>query len=162
MNVLGNGLRRNLSRRYLSLIGAMTGLLAVGFGPTVAPAAAETPAHTDVMLVFDTSGSMEGQLEEAKQEIQEVIAHVNATLPDVQYGVAEVKDFANAYGNGPEEIPWKLDQALTSNAAAISSAIAPLKAFGGGDGPEAYGRALWETDTNPNVGWRSERATSSS
>ena len=98
MNVLGNGLRRNLSHRYLSLIAAMTGLLAVGFGPTVAPAAAETPAHTDVLLVFDTSGSMEGQLQEAKQEIQEVIAHVNATLPDVEYGVAEVKDFANAYG----------------------------------------------------------------
>jgi von Willebrand factor type A domain len=154
MNVLGNWLRRSLSRRYLSLIAAMTGLLAVGFGPTVAPAAAETPAHTDVMLVFDTSGSMEGQLEEAKQEIQEVIAHVNATLPDVQYGVAEVKDYAKAYGNGPEEIPWKLDQALTSNAASISTAIAPLKAFGGGDGPEAYGRALWETDTNPNIGWR--------
>jgi hypothetical protein len=132
----------------------MTGLLAVGFGPTVAPAAAETPAHTDVMLVFDTSGSMEGQLQEAKKEIQAVIAHVNATLPDVEYGVTEVKDFANAYGNGLEEIPWKLDQALTSNAAAISSAIEPLKAFGGGDGPESYGRALWETDTNPNVGWR--------
>ncbi len=156
MNFLGNGLRNSLSHRYLSLLGAMATLLAIGFGPTVASAGAETPAHTDVMLVFDTSGSMEGQLEEAKEEIQEVIAHVNATLPDVQYGVAEVKDFANAYGNGPEEIPWKLDQALTSNAAAISSAIAPLKAFGGGDGPEAYGRALWETDTNPNVGWRSD------
>ncbi len=27
-------------------------------------------------------------------------------------------------------------------------------AHGGGDGPEAYGRALWETDTNPQVNWR--------
>jgi hypothetical protein len=132
----------------------MTGLLAVGFGPTVAPAAAETPAHTDVMLVFDTSGSMGEELEEAQKEIQEVIAHVNATLPDAQFGVAEVKDFANAYGNGPEEVPWKLDQPLTSNVTAVQNAINPLKAFGGGDGPESYGRALWETDTNPNVGWR--------
>lgn len=154
MNALGNWLNGSPSRRTCSLLGAMTALLAIGFGPSVAPAAAETPAHTDVMLIFDTSGSMEGQLEEAKQEIQEVIAHVNATLPDVEYGVAEVKDFANAYGNGPEETPWKLDQALTSNTAAISGAIAPLAASGGGDGPEAYGRALWETDTNPSIGWR--------
>ncbi len=38
----------------------------------------------------------------------------------------------------------------------MSSAISGLSTEGGGDGPEAYGRALWETDTNPNVGWRPE------
>ena len=43
---------------------------------------------------------------------------------------------------------------MTSNTAAISEAIDPLVAGGGGDGPEAYGRALYETDTNPQVGWR--------
>ena len=52
--------------------------------------------------------------------------------------------------------PWQLDQALTPNLAAVQDAIAPLQAFGGGDGPEAYGRAPWETDNNPDVGWRPE------
>lgn len=148
------GLSASLPRRFYALLGAMAALLAVSFGPTVAPAAAETPAHTDVMLLFDTSGSMNEQLEEAKKEIQEVIAHVNATLPDAQFGVAEVRDFGPSVYDPEESFPWKLDQPLTSSVTSVSNAINPLTASGGGDPPESYGRALWETDTNPNVGWR--------
>lgn len=154
MLMQGSGLGRRLPRHTRSLLGALAALLTIGLGPAVIPAAAETPAHTDVMLVFDTSGSMGGQLEEATKEIKEVIAHVNATLPDTKFGVAEVKDFANAYNNGPTEVPWKLDQALTSDSEAVQKAINPLKAEGGGDLPEAYGRALYETDANANIGWR--------
>jgi len=157
MDVSHAGLGRRLARPVYALLGAVTALLAIGFGPAVTSAVAETPAHTDVMLLFDTSGSMGPELEEAKAEIQEVIAHVTATLPDVQFGVAEVRDYGpSVYDPGETQYPWKLDQPLTSNAAAVQSMIEPLKAEGGGDGPEAYGRALWETDTNPNVGWRAD------
>ena len=54
------------------------------------------------------------------------------------------------------EKPWKLDVPLTSDLSAVQAGIEPLFAFNGGDCPESYGRALWETDTNPNVGWRPE------
>ena len=37
----------------------------------------------------------------------------------------------------------------------VLSTIGGLTIGYGGDGPEAYSRALWETDTNPTVGWRS-------
>lgn len=157
MRMQGTWLSRSPSRRICSLIGATATLLAIGFGPSVAPAAADTPPHTDVMFLFDTSGSMGGVLDEAKSEIVGVINHINATLPDAHYGVAEVRDFpfSEAEAEGLEK-PWKLDQALTADPEAVKKAIEPLEASGGGDLPESYGRALWETDTNPNVGWRGE------
>ncbi len=109
------------------------------------------PAPTDVMFVFDTSGSMEPVLEEAKAEIGAVVEHLRATLRNPEFAVAEVKD------TGEEEagiFAWRLAQSVTPEASAVTGAISTLSAAGGGDGPEAYGRALYETDTNPSVGWR--------
>ena len=147
-----------LPRRMCTLIAASAALFVVGIGPAAGDAAADTPAHTDVMLVFDTSGSMGAVLEEAKKEIKEVVASVSTTLPDVHYGVAEVRDFPESEEEAGSsfEKPWKLDVPLTADLGAVQSGIEPLSAEGGGDGPESYGRALWETDTNPNVGWRPE------
>jgi hypothetical protein len=149
--------RRRPSRRFCSLLAATVALIAVGYGSAAGAASADTPAHTDVMFLFDTSGSMGGVLSEAKAEIVDVINHTNEKLPDVHYGVAEVRDypFSESEAEGYEK-PWKLDQALTADPNAVKAAIEPLFASGGGDGPESYGRALYETDTNPNVGWRDE------
>jgi hypothetical protein len=125
-------------------------MLSLLLASAAAPAQA-TLAPTDVMFVFDTSGSMESALGEAKGEIQEVMSRLNGSIASAQFGLAEVKD------TGEEEsgsYAWKLDQSLTSNAAAVSESITTLTAEGGGDSPEAYGRALFETDTNPSVGWR--------
>jgi hypothetical protein len=94
---------------------------------------------------------MEPVLQEAKAEIQEVMTRLRGSIPSVEFGVAEVKD------TGEEEFglyAWKLDQSVTASTTAIGEAIEPLEAIGGGDAPEAYGRALYETDTNPQVGWR--------
>lgn len=144
----------SLSWRARSLLGVIAALLTVGLGPTVAPAAAEIPAHTDVMLLFDTSGSMSGELGEAKANILEVMEQAGAELPDTKFGVSEVKDYPSNEAEPEGETPWKLDLALTADRNAVKSAIEPLSASGGGDSPEAYGRALFEADTNPNVGWR--------
>jgi hypothetical protein len=125
-------------------------VLSLALAGFAAPAEA-TLAPTDVVFVFDTSGSMAPALSEAKAEIQEVMSRLQGSISSAQFGVAEVRD------TGEEEsgsYAWKLDQSLTLNASAVSEAITTLTAFGGGDGPEAYGRALYETDTNPSVGWR--------
>ena len=56
------------------------------------------------------------------------------------------------------EKPWRLEQSLTTEEPKVEEAINNLStdevAHGGGDGPEAYGRALYETATNPQVKWR--------
>lgn len=137
-------------RRLLTLALCLP-VLSLLLASVAAPAQA-TLAPTDVVFVFDTSGSMESALGEAKGEIQEVMARLQGSISSVQFGLAKVRD------TGEEEsgwYAWQLDQSLTSNASSVSEAISTLTAFGGGDSPEAYGRALYETDTNPSVGWRS-------
>lgn len=147
-------------------------VLALGL---VAPAAvqADTPAHTDVMFVFDTTGSMGGALTDAKEEIQDAMTKIAATLPDVEFGLAEMRDYSAVNFNGfPQTYtttlegsaeafdidsgnqPWALKAPITADQAAIVTALSPLTASGGGDSPESYGRALYETDVNPSVGWR--------
>lgn len=113
------------------------------------------------MFVFDTTGSMGGALDEAKAEIQEAMAQIGASLPDAQFGLAEVSDYnevANAgsfeYGIGEGFAPWTLKAPIGPDQNPVVAGLASLEAEGGGDGPEAYGRGLFETDTNPAVGWR--------
>jgi hypothetical protein len=128
--------------------------MACSAGICTATAAATPPPQTDVMLVFDTSGSMAGVLEEAKSEIREVTEKLTASLPNVEFGLAEVRDYGESIYDYEDDEPWKLDVPLTGEVASIYEGISGLQAAGGGDAPEAYGRALWETDTNPEVGWR--------
>ena len=45
-------------------------------------------------------------------------------------------------------------QAITADDEAVQEAIAVLQSNGGGDDAEAYGRALFEADLDPAVGWR--------
>ena len=124
-------------------------------------AKAATPAHTDVMFVFDTTGSMGGAIDEAQAQIQEAMTQIGASLPDVQFGLSEVSDYNDVvnpgefeYGIGDGFAPWTLHVPITSNQSAISAALLGLEANGGGDSPEAYGRSLYESDVNPAVGWR--------
>lgn len=113
------------------------------------------------MFVFDTTGSMEDAISEAQAQIQEAMTQLGTALPDVQFGLAEVNDYnevANPgefeYGIGEGFAPWTLHSPITANQAQVSQGILSLIAEGGGDNPEAYGRGLYESDTNPAVGWR--------
>src|ERR1041385_297033 len=166
MRIYRRALAVGRSRSTCSLIAVAATIAAIAGGPAASQATAETPAHTDVLFLFDTSGSMSGELNEAKEKVASVMEAVSAHLPDVEFGVANVEDVPG-YEEGAfeftlseqeyaenEEKAWQLDQAITSERSAVSSAIEHLKIVGGGDGPEAYSRALWEPDTNPNVGWR--------
>jgi hypothetical protein len=152
MHVGVKDLARRAGWRACALVATIGGVLALLLSAGAAPAsAASAPSATDVMFIFDTSGSMGSVLEEAKTEVQEVMSQISGELPNVAFGVSEVKDTGEEFDG---LYAWKLDSPITTNTNAVKEAINPLEAFGGGDGPEAYGRALWESDTNPEVGWR--------
>jgi hypothetical protein len=155
MNALGSRLGRSLSRRTCSVLGATVALLAIGFGPSVAPAgAAAAPEKTDIMFIFDTSGSMGGVLDEAKTEIEQVIKETSATIPNVEYGIANVEDIPGYVSGAPLETkseteyeedtekPWHLWQPLTTEQTKVEEAInglsGPEVLHYGGDGPESY------------------------
>ncbi|HUA73353.1 MAG TPA: hypothetical protein VL988_01185 [Solirubrobacteraceae bacterium] len=166
MRTEGSARRRRLPRRLYSLLAASVALIAVGYGSAAGTASADTPAHTDVLFLFDTSGSMTNELNEAKEKIAGVMESVSGHLPDVAFGVAFVEDVPG-YENGTftfseseqeyaadREKAWALTQPITTDREKVTAAINALTIDYGGDGPEAYGRALWESDTNPTVGWR--------
>jgi len=159
--------------RIRCLVAATAALLIVGLARGAATASATAaPEKTDIMFIFDTSGSMGGVLDEAKEGIKKVIEETRASLgPDTAYGVANVEDVPGYYGGETEftpqseeyyeddtEKPWHLWQSLTTEVPKVEEAIEDLSGAEvehyGGDGPEAYGRALWETDTNPQIGWQ--------
>lgn len=149
-------------RRFLITLALSVSLLLVGLMPSMASAA---PAHTDVMFVFDTTGSMSAALGEATEEIEEAMTRIRGELPDAQFGLAEMRDYTEVVNPGffeydNEEVgsgfrPWTLLSPIGAADGTIKAQLSTLRAEGGGDGPEAYGRALYETDRNPAVGWRS-------
>jgi hypothetical protein len=113
------------------------------------PARTTTPAATDVLFVFDTTGSMSGALSEAKAQATGVMTSLSGRLPDLRFGVAQIKD----YGDDPV---WRIEQPLVSDRSPVQSAIDGLSAFGGGDAPEAYGTALFQSHHDPGAGWAPE------
>jgi hypothetical protein len=121
--------------------------------PSSPLAATPASASTDVVIAFDTTGSMSDALDEAKQQVQSVIAEVDRRFGDVQFAVAGVSDYGDLYGD-PGDVPWTLEQPLTADQGKIQAAIDGLYADGGGDNPEAYGRALQQADLDPAIGFR--------
>jgi hypothetical protein len=165
---------RSIHRSAYLALAALIASLGLTLGPAAASAPAAVPSATDVVFVFDTSGSMEGVLTETQEQIATLIGNLKATLPNVEFAIANVEDLPGyiSGGTGPTETeeelekdpekPWRLFLGLTSEQAMVEAAIANLgkssgeggPAHAGGDLPEAYGRALYESATNPNVGWR--------
>jgi hypothetical protein len=171
MNEGTRGSAAGWQRRIFALIGASALALAVSLAASAARASAVVPEKTDIMFIFDTSGSMGGVLEEAKEEIKTLVANTEASLPNAEFGVANVEDLPGYYSGAAAaeakteqefeedaEKPWHLWQPLTAEEPKVEEAIDNLSgdevAHAGGDLPEAYGRALWETATNSLIGWR--------
>ena len=104
------------------------------------------PAATDVLFVFDTTGSMDGALSEAQAQATNVMSDLSGRLPNLRFGVAQLRD----YGSTPV---WRVEQGLSSDRATVQAAIDSLSAGQGGDSPEAYGTGLLQSRSDPSVGW---------
>ena len=59
-----------------------------------AAAAAQTPpAKTDVMLIFDTTGSMDESISEAQAQLSTVVQRLSASLTEVRFALGQVRDY---------------------------------------------------------------------
>jgi len=142
-------MRRN--RIAQTCIGLLTALLLAAAAPGTAAA-----EKTDILLLVDTTGSMETALQPAVEDIQEITDRVRGELGDVNFGVAQVRDYPIAILEGSaSDRPYEVVQPVTGDSVAVATALDSLVAFGGGDGPEAYGRALRDADVGNGLGWRS-------
>lgn len=132
----------------------------------------DLPEEVDIVLALDLTGSMGGVLNQAKTEMNDVVQTLADAAPgtDFRYSVVSYEDYPGffssaacpdssyraTYGASSDE-PFRLNQALTDDTAAITGTIDGLTLGSGADGPESYGRALWEIaqdDTGATLGWR--------
>lgn len=92
----------------------------------------------EVAFVLDTTGSMSGLLEGAKQKIWSVVNQMasGTPRPEIRVGLIGYRDRGDAY------VTRRFD--LTSDIDSIYSELVALQAGGGGDTPESVNQALHE------------------
>ena len=123
------------------------------------------PPAADVLFSFDCTASMGGVLDTAESNAVSLVASLAATGVSFHFGVASFMDYpatynscgySNTYGDASSgDYPYRLNQAMTTNAAAVTAAINTLYIGYGVDSPEAYTRQLYESYADTNVMWRS-------
>lgn len=118
---------------------------------TIAPAESATgPAVFEVVFVVDTTGSMSGLIEGAKQKVWAIASHIQQTQSN-----AEVRMGMVAYRDRGDEYVTKVTP-LTSDLDAVHADLMQFQAHGGGDTPEsvnealgrAFGEMQWSEDEN--------------
>lgn len=156
-----------MNRVHLSVALATTALIAAALAPrllahaaaddtpVVAATQAEEPAQqtstapppvpepepqaalVEVVFVIDTTGSMGGLIEGAKETVWSIVDDfVSQTpQPDVRVGIVAYRDRGDAYVTR--------DLALTDDLDEVYGFLRALQASGGGDHAESVGKGLW-------------------
>lgn len=119
------------------------------------------PPVVDVVIAFDTTGSMGGELDRMQANMEDFVNEVRASLPlsDIRFGLVSFKDYPGTYnscGYGERysldtDVPFRVEAPVGSTDREILDAVNALTTGGGQDHPEAYGRVLWEV-TQPDSG----------
>ncbi|WP_342304107.1 PEF-CTERM sorting domain-containing protein [Methanolobus sp. ZRKC5] len=120
--------------------------------------------RADIVFSFDLTGSMGDVLSTAKSNAVDIMTAVDSEVPDAQFGVVSYMDdvdqynsfgYSNTYGVASRgDYPYNMDNAITNNKAAISSAINGLSLGYGSDGPEGYTRVFYESYADTTIGYR--------
>lgn len=83
----------------------------------------------DIVIVFDSTGSMGGEILEVKRQIARIGATLRKLVPNVRIGMVTYRDLGDAYVS--------MGVPLTSELRKVESFLALVGADGGGDEPEA-------------------------
>ena len=94
------------------------------------------PPRVEVAFVLDTTGSMSGLIEGAKQKIWSIANRIadGDPVPDVRFGLVAYRDIGDAYVT--DRVP------LTEDLDHVFNRLMGFEAAGGGDGPEHVNAAL--------------------
>ena len=137
------------------LVATATG---VALFPTIQKAQANQAAHAvptqshriEVVFVLDTTSSMSGLIQAAKEKIWSIATTMASAQqnPDIKMGLVAFRDRGDAYTTRVFDLSEDLDSMYAS--------LMDFRAQGGGDGPESVNQALydaihkisWSTDNN--------------
>ncbi|KGN36345.1 vWA domain-containing protein [Knoellia subterranea] len=98
----------------------------------------EIPPKPDIVLVVDSTGSMDSAINNVKAAMTSIVGDVQTAQPEAQFAVVDYKD----EGDGAGVFTRRTD--LTPTPATAQAAINAVSASGGGDTPEAQLNALWQ------------------
>lgn len=133
---------------------------AVGYYPTLNAKRIEDPAQVaivpgqqpviDAVFVLDTTGSMSGLIQTAKEKIWSIASTMAAAQPTpaIRIGLVAYRDRGDAYVTRVVDLSDDLDS--------VYAALVDLEAGGGGDGPESVNRALHDAVFRMNWTGRDE------
>jgi hypothetical protein len=99
----------------------------------------------DVMFILDETGSMQGTLDNVKNNFGTVATQVAAYIPDLTFGVASFDDYNYGRMGSGSDKPFHHRQQQTSNLALAQAALNGLYAGGGWDWPESTVEALYQS-----------------
>jgi hypothetical protein len=137
------------------------------------------PPVADILFDFDLTGSMGQELDRLKANSINIMAAIQAEIPNSNFGLISAEDYNHDYfdlmtncdyvapygSDIKPDSPYRLDISLTSDITAVSMAINAMVLGDGMDPPEDYTRQLYESvaelvgDTNSTygtLGWRPE------
>jgi|GEM_PF-175268 len=119
--------------------------------PPPAPVSQQERPRIDLVFVLDTTGSMSGLLEGAKQKIFSIASRIaqGKPTPRVRVGLVAYRDVGDTYVTKRFELTEDLDSLFTQ--------LRKLDADGGGDTPEHVGQGLGEAVSK--LSWDEKRET---
>jgi len=147
-----------MKTKLLAIAVFATTAAAVGFYPAwhASGAATATPVlpvqvapgerpHIDVVFVLDTTGSMGGLIQAAKEKIWSIASTMASAqpAPEIRVGLVAFRDRGDTYVTRVVDLSSDLDS--------MYAKLMDLSADGGGDGPESVNQAL--DDAVNKVSW---------
>ena len=118
--------------------------------PFVNPLANEQ-SRIDVVFVLDTTGSMSGLIQAAREKIWSIATTMASAqhAPEIRVGLVAYRDRGDAYVTRVVDLSSDLDS--------MYATLMDFQAAGGGDGPESVNQALY--DTVHKVSWSQQAGT---
>ena len=143
-------MKQTLPLVFAMILFGSQGFAATRAGNEAAPAKvdAKTKPRIEVCFVLDTTGSMSGLIEGAKQKIWSIANEMVSTkpTPELRFGLVGYRD------RGDEYVTKRFD--LTNDIDAVYANLQGFRA-GGGDMPESVNQALHEAVTK--MSWSTKR-----
>ncbi len=118
--------------------------------PFVNPVANEQ-SRIDVVFVLDTTGSMSGLIQAAREKIWSIATTMASaqSAPEIRVGLVAYRDRGDAYVTRVVDLSSDLDS--------MYATLMDFQADGGGDGPESVNEALY--DAIHKVSWSQQAGT---
>lgn len=132
-------------------VGGITPGILPPVDPPVIKPIANQHARIDVVFVLDTTGSMGGLIQAAREKIWSIASTMASAqpAPEIRMGLVAYRDRGDAYVTTTVDLSTDLDS--------MYATLMDFQADGGGDGPESVNQALY--DAVHKMSWSQDKHT---